>query len=609
MPALRRPPPAPTARAAHLPCGLGGINAVSPPSSMPPEDYVYAFNVIPGVGGLRQRGGYQEWATGLTGGVDASVRTMLPFVGGRKSGATNRLFAVTAAGIWDVSSSGAATVPVVAFPTSAADAGYGESCVMTTPTGGRFLAYCDEEHGLHVYTEASASWAQVAGGTTAAWTRDTAYAAGNTCINLGNEYVCSVPGVSAASGGPTGTGAGIVDGTATWDYVGAAATGVIGPSLADAQRGLTADPAGFVQPHVFKNRLWFVEKDSTRAWYLDAGSVYGTATSFDFGPKMQRGGPLVGLYSWSYDGGSGLDTLLVAISAAGDVVIYQGTDPSSASTFGLKGSWYVGGVPAGRRIAQDDGKDVLVLSTLGLLRLSTLVASGAEVDADRYESAKVGPLLSALVASRGQAQGWGLYVHPTDACLLVAYPTLAGEETQQLARASAGARGWWGYRGLPVASAAVYGGELYFGTPDGRVCVARGDVDEVSLADSSSFRGIQSSFLTAPFTGGNARQKQVTLARPLLRSQTPRPVTQLRALYDWDDTEPTAPSGNGGGGAGTWDAATWDTSVWGGDSQVSRDVTGVTGMGSAVSLAFRFNAISRTSVLGFEVAWTEGGWL
>lgn len=45
--------------------------------------------------------------------------------------------------------------------------------------------------------------------------------------NGGNIYLCTGSGTTAASGGPTGTGSSITDGTATWTYVGAA---TIGPS-------------------------------------------------------------------------------------------------------------------------------------------------------------------------------------------------------------------------------------------------------------------------------------------------------------------------------------------------------------------------------------------
>jgi hypothetical protein len=54
---------------------------------------------------------------------------------------------------------------------------------------------------------------------TTLWVAATGYTVGDWRFNGSNVYVCSIAGTSAGSGGPTGTGAGIVDGTASWDYV------------------------------------------------------------------------------------------------------------------------------------------------------------------------------------------------------------------------------------------------------------------------------------------------------------------------------------------------------------------------------------------------------
>lgn len=50
------------------------------------------------------------------------------------------------------------------------------------------------------------------------WTGTTPYEVGDFVTNGANQYVCTVAGTSDASGGPTGTGSGIVDGGVTWDY-------------------------------------------------------------------------------------------------------------------------------------------------------------------------------------------------------------------------------------------------------------------------------------------------------------------------------------------------------------------------------------------------------
>lgn len=602
-----RRPARQTLQSARLPAPLGGQNSVTGLAEMSPADCPYAYNLIPAEKGLRARLGYQEWCTGLTGGIDSTVRTTLEYTGSRKNSSADRLFAVTASGIWDVSTSTASPTQSIAFAITGRDAGRGISCAFST-IAGRFLVYCDEENGLFIYTESTDSWAKVSGDTTQAWVSNTAYLIGDLVVNGDNVYQCDTDGTSDLSGsGPSGTGTNIADGSTRWDYVGPKQSNVIGPSLADQRAGFDCDPADFVYVTAWKNRLFFVEKDTSRAWYLDVNSIYGTATSFDFGSKMRAGGPLVGLYNWSYDGGNGLDTSLVGISGAGDVVIYQGTDPNYADTFGLKGCWSVGAIPSGRRIATDTGGDLLVLSLLGVIPLSRLVIGAEEADQSQYATAKIGPAFARLAAQYGAYKGWGMVVHPTDNALLVMVPTSDDGATEQLAM-SFSTKGWFHYRELPIFSACVWNKELYFGTADGRVCRNFGYVDNVPLA-ADTFEAVEWSVMTAFSHLGNTRNKRVQMIRPVLVSETPNASCEAAARYDYNLLEPSAATGNGGGGPNAWDEAVWDTATWSGEFGLTQRLGGATGIGHAVAVALRGNATSRTILVAVDVMFDQGGLL
>lgn len=66
------------------------------------------------------------------------------------------------------------------------------------------------------------------------WYASTSYGAEVQVTNGGNLYICLTAGISAGSGGPTGTGSTITDGTVVWSYVSAgapAATGLLPPYL------------------------------------------------------------------------------------------------------------------------------------------------------------------------------------------------------------------------------------------------------------------------------------------------------------------------------------------------------------------------------------------
>lgn len=608
---------------ARIPAPVGGMNSVSPGTELPSTDCIYAYNLVASDMGMMSRTGWREWVTGTTGNADNTVRTVMSFHA--SEGPSDKLFITTSSGIWDVTSSTTSPSQVLTFANTNGNAGWGVAAAVVT-TGGHFLLYADEVNGLHYYSQATGLWA--------------AYT--------------------------TGTGTGQISGV---------------------------DPANIVNVTVWKNRVWLTQRDTASAWYLGIGAVFGAAAEFSFGQRFAHGGYLVGLYNWSTDGGSGLDTLLVAIGAGGDVAIYVGTDPSSVSTFGLKGVWFVGSVPAGRTIATDFGGDLLILSSLGVMPLSKLIIGNPSVDRTQYATSKISNLFSSLMAAGRNLRGWAIHTHPTDSAILVLVPTPGNTATVQLVMSTT-SRGWSRYRDIPMLSAAVWEGELYFGTDDGRVCRNVGVVDGVLLSDPSSYTPIQWSLLTR--YQGRPANVQVQAIRPILLSKETGPVYQATAKYDFDTSEPDAPTGTGGGGPGTWDygatagrlttsygagqgiigvewltgtqptdgstgtvtinpggvteerkdveefndvtgtsqqvflatdtvnahsvdevvdlnsapgdpTGTWDVALWGGGSLSANRWRGATGAGRDFAIALRGKAVSRTVLVGIDVAYQTGG--
>lgn len=533
--ARRRPVPA-TLEAAHIPAPVGGINSVAPGSAMPPLDCMQLFNLLGADNGLRTRSGSQEWCTGLTGAADNYVRSILPFTGSAANGASNKLFATTSTGIWDVTASSTTPTQVFAFATTSGKAGHGVSHAMVT-SAGHFLVYCDEENGLIVYTETAGTWAAVT--------------------------------------------------------MGAGASQIAG-----------VDPVNLVFATVFKGRLWFVEKNTASLWYMGTGALYGTATKFALGTKLRAGGPLVGVWNWTIDGGSGVDDALVAISGGGDVVIYKGTDPSSSSTFGIQGVWYAGGLPSGRQIASNYGGDMLLMTRMGILPLSRLVVGGS-IEADQYSTAKIAPIFNTLMASKAALTGWSMRMHPEDNALIVTVPTAEGQPTTQLAMSLA-TRGWGRYRDLDIYSAEVYGGQFYFGTVDGTVCINTGEIDGVTLASPDAYSAIEWACLTRFNNLGNARHKRVQLIRPTVLSSGEVPAFDAEARFKFDTNEiaavtPTTPS------SGSWGSGVWDDAEWAGDYVGSQKVHGGAGIGTDVAIAIRGSATSRTVLVGIDVMFDQGG--
>jgi hypothetical protein len=363
-------------------------------------------------------------------------------------------------------------------------------------------------------------------------------------------------------------------------------------------------PANLVFGTVWKNFVLFVEKDTSKMWFgSSTNALYGTVTSFDFGSKFRHGGNLVGLWSCTMDGGQGIDDYLIAIGSGGDVVVYQGTDPNSATTFGIRGVWYVGGVPAGRRIATDYGGDLLILSTTGVISLKTLLDGAEAQDTSQYATQKIGNVFSRAATTYASTKGWSLRIHPEDSTVMVTLPPGDDGTPSQLAM-SILTRGWSVYRSLPIISAEGYGRKLYFGTADGRVCQNTGYLDNVNLA-VTSYSAIDCSLITAFRNLGNGRQKQAQIIRPTIISEGDAISSSVEARYRYDLSEaspPTAttttPAASGTPRSGTRPNGAAATRRTAGSRSCRH--------GARPGGGLPLSATSRTVLVGFDLVFTQG---
>lgn len=631
---------------AHLAAPVMGMDTVSPGVQIPPGYSIYSYNLIGGEYGLRTRLGWLEYATGLAG---EQVRSVLPFTGSAASGSNNRLFVCTESGIWDVSAGGSAaygvltsvvpgaggsgTMPANTYyfvltvtPDGASESGPGEELSAIVPANGSVTVTFDLP-----YTGGSDVYRLYIGTSSGTYTGYIAWAAQPPAPQI--EVVTTVG--AATAGPPTGPTRVVPFSSATADsgwgistvfvnsagdhylcycdeehgYHTYAETGGVWTVGGIAGVPLTgAVPADLAFVVAWKNRLWFVEKDTAKAWYLGVGAVSGAATAFNFGARFQKGGELRGLWSWTHEGGVGMDDDLVAVSGGGDVVIYRGTDPSDASTFGLQGVWSCGAVPQGRRLCTDFGGELLLMTSTGIQSLAKLSTNGGVVSA-QYETAKIANLFSRLQQASSTLRGWSMRIHPTDSALIVTVPVSSASPTQQLVM-SLTTKGWHQYRDLPMGVCAeAWGGKLYFGTQDGRVCINEGNLDGVTLADPNSYSAINWSLLTGFTNMGRPTQKQIQLLRPTFLSRGTGVPYQIAARYRWDLTEASTPSGAVLLDGATWGAGVWGEALWGGAFTPQQTMSGAFGMGPEVAIAIRGTATTQIALTGIDAEWDEGGFL
>lgn len=121
------------------------------------------------------------------------------------------------------------------------------------------------------------------------------------------------------------------------------------------------------------NRVWMVKKDSKTAHYLGVDAISGAVSTFSLQGVFQKGGKLLFGASWSQDSGSGSADRCVFVSDQGEVAVYGGTDPSTASDWQIFGVYNIA-PPLGRFAFEKVGGDLLIMTVNGIVPMSEVVA-------------------------------------------------------------------------------------------------------------------------------------------------------------------------------------------------------------------------------------------
>ncbi len=364
------------------------------------------------------------------------------------------------------------------------------------------------------------------------------------------------------------------------------------------------DPATFAFVTLFKSRLWFVVKDSSEAWYLDAGAIAGTATLFDFGSRFKHGGTLVALYSWTIDGGEGIDDYLVAISSTGDVVIYKGSDPDTATDWFQHGSWYIGQTPVGRRIAGSFGGELYILSAYGVIPLTKLIAGALIQQEDIYISRKINPLINEQMKLSRTQLGWEIRLIPSDNLLLISSPKRTGLNYLQFVQ-SLNTEGWSTFVDVPYNTGDVWLDNFYIGDTENRVLIYTGNADNVDL-DGENGIDINFSLLQSfQEMGDIGAYKRVHFIRPVfIASSAPSYISEIK--YDYDLSEIfNAPSATSVSGS-LWDVAVWDVGLWSLELATVSPLQGGSGMGRTVAVGINGNTQAETILIRTDVQRDQG---
>lgn len=343
------------------------------------------------------------------------------------------------------------------------------------------------------------------------------------------------------------------------------------------------DPKKLIHVNVYASRLFFVEKDSCRFWYLPVNTVSGAASSFDLAPLFTLGGYLMAMATWTIDNAAGMVEYAVFISSEGEVVVYSGSDPSSASAWVKAGRFRLGR-PVGRRCYERMGSDVVLISRDGFLPLSRSLLTDRAQMQDAISN-KIEILVSNDVSRYGDNFGWQATLHPRGQKMIVNVPQTTGKQQYQyVMNTITGA--WCRFTNWNANTFELMGDDLFFGSnlqnSPNSAFVARCDVGN-SDNGAFIFGEVKTAF---HYFGSLGYQKQVLMARPLL--QTSGDLTIAIGMdMDFSDSFPEGMPTFSGVSGTKWNVAKWNTFPWGSDSEIKRDWQSVTGVGDAAAFHMR----------------------
>jgi hypothetical protein len=322
---------------------------------------------------------------------------------------------------------------------------------------------------------------------------------------------------------------------------------------------------------VFKNRLWFVEANSLKVWYLPVSQISGTVAALDFSSIFPSGGRLVAMGDWTLDSGNGMDDNAVFISSEGEVAVYQGTDPSTAATWRLIGIYQIGR-PVGRRCLNKFASDLTIINQDGFQLMSSALSS-SRVSIQSSVTDKIQPTITDSVNTYGDNFGWECSIFPSQNVIMLNVPITGGSQQFVMNTIT---KGWCLFTGWDAATFCTMNNELYFGTTNAVV--------KCFIGTSDNNLPITGKVLQAFSEMGTSNIKKFDMARPILSVDSNNVGVLLGLNVDYSTAEPTGIPSFTASTISVWDGALWDIGLWSGNLSIRKDWQTVGSLGNAGAL-------------------------
>jgi hypothetical protein len=577
------------------PSPISGLNARDSLAAMQPTDAIVLDNFFPSPTSVDLRKGYTNWVTGFT----AAIETLATY----NNSTTSSLFAVSGTSVYDATTQGAVGAEKVS---GLSNARWQYSNFGTT--GGQYLYMVNGSDLPLIYNGSGWGNAFSAAFNTAV-TSITSVGTTATCTmanphNLKTGMSVVVSGFTPA--GYNGTYVIVVTGASTFTFTLSGAlgvttvTGIVTPLV---NFSITAvDPTTFISINAYKNRLYFIPKNSLSIWYLPLSSLGGAASQIDFTPLFKLGGYLMSMTTWTVDNAGGVEEYAIFISSQGEVAMYAGSDPSNAATWLLKGMFRLGR-PVGRRATCRVGSDVIVLGADGFYPLSKALLTDRSQSQDAISN-KIVNLVSNDVQNYGDHFGWEAILYPIGSKLIVNVPQTEGTtQYQYVQNTISGA--WCRFTNWNANCFALLGDSLYYGgnLVGGTAVVAKADYGN-SDNGAFIFGEVKTAF---NYFGSPGQIKSIKMLRPVIN--TSGSITPAIGVdVDFNDSPPPGSATFIASGGSLWNVSLWNTFYWGDVSNIKETWRQAYGVGYCAALHMKVvNNASSLQWLSVDYVYETGG--
>lgn len=232
--------------------------------------------------------------------------------------------------------------------------------------------------------------------------------------------------------------------------------------------GSSLDTSDLSYVWVYKQRIWFLEKNSLNAWYLPVDQVGGELTLWPMGGVFVRGGTLIWGQAWSSDSGGagGLSEQCVFTTTEGEVAAYQGLSPDPDQGWTKVGMYRIGR-PMGDKAFMRAGGDIVVATTVGFVSLAAASRQDYAALGQGAVSYPIEDDWAQAVQLRGSTD-WRCDVWPDTQMAIISPPALVGSVPVVFV-VNTNTGKWCKFRNWDVRSLGLFGGAMFFGTAAGTV--------------------------------------------------------------------------------------------------------------------------------------------